>query len=93
MSDSIQQAWTSYRDSAGSDATGDGFRTWLDSSGNTQAREFVNGLRTVYTTLEASGLNGPELNHARNTTMGRILKSGTSQSGMSTADLSAATGS
>ncbi|MEE2719759.1 MAG: hypothetical protein VX727_08230, partial [Planctomycetota bacterium] len=93
MSDSIQQAWTSYRDSAGSDATGDGFRSWLDSSGNTQAREFVNGLRTVYTTLKASGLNGPELNHARNTAMGRILKSGTSQSGMSTADLSAATGS
>ena len=91
MSDSIQQAWTAYSESAGSDASGTGFRTWLDSSGNTQARDFVSGLSSVYSTMEASGLNAPELDHARSTAMGRILRSGSAQSGMSTADLVAAT--
>ena len=91
MSNSIQQAWTAYRESAGKDASGDGFRTWLDSSGNTQARDYVSGLRSVYATMESSGLNGPELDHARNITMGRILKSGTAPGGMNTVDLLAAT--
>lgn len=94
MSNSIQEAWTKYSSSAGSDASGSGFRTWLDSSaGDSKARGYVNGLGSVYKSLEASGLNATELNFSRTTTMQRILKSGSTQSDMTPAELSSAMGS
>ncbi len=91
MADSIQAAWKSYSDSAGSNGSGEGFRSWLDAgSGDAKARDYVNGLRSVYQKLDSIGLTPAELNQARSSAMQSMLETSSNQSGMNAADLSAA---
>jgi hypothetical protein len=91
MTESIQAAWKSYSDSAGSNGSGEGFRSWLDAgSGDAQARDYVNGLRDVYSKLDSIGLTQAELNQARSSAMQSMLETSTTRNGMNAADLSAA---